>query len=122
MEHLLIDLTGKDSVFISNVYRYHSGLCGLSLYRNHPKQLPSLDQLKEKIDLLQQAYEGGTTGNRVQIALRTKLRKELAEIFKKITAYLQSVATEDDIPALLQAGFSVKRVGTRKKPVVAPAT
>ncbi len=122
MKHVSIDLTGKDSVFISNIYRYHNGLCGLSLYRNHPEQLPSVDQLKEKIDLLQQAYEAGTTGNRVQIALRTQLRNELTEIFKKITAYLQSVATEDDIPALLQAGFSVKRIGTRKKTVVAPAT
>lgn len=121
MEHLKLDLTGKDSTYISNAYRYHSGLCGLVLYRKHPDQLPTVEQLKEKIEFLQQAYEGGATGNRAQIALRIKAREELTAMFKKILRYLQAIASEDDLPALLQAGFSVRRVATRKKPVVAPA-
>ena len=122
MKQLLLDLSGRDSILISNTYRYHSGLCGLSLYRNHPEQLPSVGLLKEKIDLLQQAYEGAATGNHAQIAIRNKARKEVIELFKKVLRYMQAIASEDDIPELLQAGFYVKRAATRKRSVVAPAT
>lgn len=118
-----IDLTGKDGTFISNAYRAHSGLLTLELYRERPSRLASTDQAKEKIDGLQLAFEGGTTGNRVHIAQRKKLRQEVTEMFRRIICFLQSVATEDDIPALIQAGFRVRLVGGgRKKSAPAPAS
>lgn len=116
-----IDLTGRDAVFISNSYRYHSGLCTLHLYRNPPDRLPNTEKLKEMIDQLQQAYEGGATGDRVQIAARIQARKHLTDTFKKILSFLQSVSAEEDIPALIQAGFEVRRGLIRKK-VPIPAT
>jgi hypothetical protein len=81
-----------------------------------------VELVKEKIDYFQQSFEGGATGNHAQIAVRKKARKEIVEIFKKIRLYLQSIASEDDIPALIGAGFTVRRVGIRKRPVVVPAT
>ncbi|MBJ6726544.1 hypothetical protein [Geomesophilobacter sediminis] len=114
------DLKGKDTVFISNTYRYHSGLCGLSIYRNPPAGL-STAEVKVELDALQQAYEGGATGNHAQVALRRVLRKKVTETFKKIILYLRMVATENDIPALIQAGFVVRQRVPRKKAVVAPA-
>ena len=120
--HLKIDLSGKDGTFISNSYRYHSGLSTLYLYRNLPERMPTPDQVKGKIDELQQAYEGGSTGNRVQIALRNQARKEVTDMFNRILRYLEAVATEEDIPALIQAGFEVRRPWARKKAVSATAT
>ena len=119
---LTLRLSGNDSALLSDTYRYHSGLIGLELYRSPPPQMPGLDMVKTKIDHYQQTYEGGKTGNHAQIAARKKARKEVVTLFKAILLYLQSIATEDDIPALIQAGFGIRRQGGRKKVVVAPAT
>ncbi|MBJ6724764.1 hypothetical protein [Geomesophilobacter sediminis] len=118
--YLTLDLTGKDAVFISNSYRYHSGLSTLAIYHDAPAELGT-GPLKVAIDGLQLAFEGGKTGNHAQIRLRKTLRKQVTEMFKKILHYLQCVATEDDIPALIQAGFGVRQFGHRKKVVPAPA-
>ena len=117
MVRLSLDSSGKDAAFISNCYRWHSGISVLEIYRNPPPQL-ALDKVKERIDYLQHAYEGGATGNHAQIAERTRARKEVTEMFKKIIRYLEIVATEDDIPALIQAGFTVRRPGWRRKAMV----
>ncbi|GFO54855.1 hypothetical protein GMSM_18620 [Geomonas sp. Red276] len=122
MLFITIDLMGKDAVFISNCYRYHSGLANLALYRNPPPGLPSLEQAKERIDALQSAFEGGTTGNRVHIELRNIARRDVTDMFKRIISYLQSVATDEDIPALIQAGFGVRRFFAHKKSAAAPVS
>jgi hypothetical protein len=122
MIHLTLDLSGKDAAFISNSYRYHTGLCTLPLYRNPPDALPSMELVKQHIDTLQLAFEGGTSGNHAEIAKRKKARKDLTDLFKKILSYLQSIATEGDIPELIQAGFGIRRVATRKKAAPQPAS
>lgn len=120
--HLTLDLSGKDATFISNCYRYHSGLSTIHLYRNLHERMPTLEQLKARIDELQQAYEGGSTGNRVQIAMRNQARKDVTDMFNRILRFLEAVATEEDIPALIQAGFEVRRPWARKKAAPATAT
>lgn len=122
MLSITVDVKGRDAVFVSNIYRYYSGLCTLDLYRNPPERMPKLDQVKEKIDWLQQTFEGGTTGNRVQIAARIQARKEVTQMFKRIASYLQAVASEDDIPALIQAGFETRQSGYRRRTAPVPAT
>jgi hypothetical protein len=116
---LLLDLSGRDSVFLSNINHYLHGFVNLDLLKNNPSV--SLDQLSAGVNVFAQTYEGGINGDRVEIARRKKARKEVTELFEKIRFYLQSIATEDDIPALLQAGFQVSHTSTRKKQVVAPA-
>lgn len=119
---LMIDVSGKDATFISNCYRWQSGLSTLHLYRNPPERLPASDKVKENVDLLQQAYEGGANGDRVQIAIRKKARKDVTEMYKKILHYLESIATEDDIPALIQTGFEVQHRASRRRAASAVAT
>ncbi|HJV34627.1 hypothetical protein [Geomonas sp.] len=121
MIYVTLDLSGNDRVFISNCYRYESGLRTLALYREPPPGLPSHDEVKAEIDGLQGDFEGGANGDRVFISKRKMARKKVTEMFKNIMSYLRSVAKEDDIPALIQAGFGVRRFGGRKKSVVAPA-
>ena len=120
MPRIKIDLTGKDAIFLSNSHRYCNGLAGLEMYRNPPEKIPSLGQLKEAIDRFQQRYEAALNGDRVQISMREKARKEVTNIFKMIQYYLQSVANDDDVPALLQAGFHIMGPVSRKKSIVAP--
>jgi len=112
-----LDLSGKDSTFSGNINRYFHGFSQLDLLTS----TNYLDPLKKGIDYYQQKLEGGANGDRVEIAMRKKARKEVTEMFQKITYYIQSVATEEDIPALVQAGFEVVRPSTRRKQVVAPA-
>lgn len=115
---VLIDTSGKESVFLSNGHRYVNGLKGLSLFRNQPE---ALEQLQVGIDHFGQKFEAAMNGDRAEIAMRNKARKEVTEMLKKAVSYLQSVANEDDIPELLQAGFEVRRIGIRRRTATAPA-
>ncbi|ACH39678.1 hypothetical protein Gbem_2670 [Citrifermentans bemidjiense Bem] len=121
MLQLSLDLSGKPAVFLSNSLRYYNGLSSLAIYRNPPEQAVSLVRLKEGVDLYELKMEGAVNYDRLQIKLRDDARKQLTDLFKKILAYLQMVATEEDIPALMQAGIEVKGRAPRKKTVVAPA-
>jgi hypothetical protein len=122
MLKLKLDLSGKNSVFLSNSHRYYNGLATLDLYRNPPDKVPSLVQLKEGLDRFNLAYEGAVNGDRIQISTRKKARKDLTEMFEKILHFLQSMSAEDDIQSLLQAGFEVVSRAHRTKVAVAPAT
>lgn len=115
-----IDMSGRDSACLSNCHRYLNGLYNLELYRNPPEKAPSLEQLKPAIADYEQCYENGVNGDRVWIAKRKKARKNVCEMFEKVCHYLEVVATENDIPALLQAGFEVPRAA-RRKTAAAPA-
>jgi hypothetical protein len=118
-----LDLSGRDSVYLSNCHRYYNGLVGLEIYRKCPIQEISLEPLKGILDGYERTYEGAVNGDRVQISMRKKARKDLTEMFEKIRHYLQSVAGEDDIPSLLQAGFDVTSgLRGRRRTVVVPAT
>ena len=112
-----VDLAGKDAALISTCYRVHSGMCGLNIYKNAPQQL-STDWVKERIDNYQHHYEGGATGNHASIAERNIARKEVIELFKKIVRFIEIIATEADVPALILAGFNVRKSTPRKKTVV----
>jgi hypothetical protein len=114
MIRLSINLTGKDAALISTCYRIHSGMCGLNIYKDAPQQLAT-DRVKEKIDNYQHHYEGGATGNHASIAERNLARKEVTELFKKIVRFLEIIATEADIPALILAGFNVRKSTAKKK-------
>ena len=114
MIRLSIDLTGKDASVISNCYRVHSGMCGLAIYKDAPQQLAT-DRVKERIDNYQHHFEEGATGNHASIAERNLARKEVTELFKKIIRFLEIIATEADIPALILAGFNVRKAAARKK-------
>lgn len=118
--NVTLDFSGRDATAISNFYLWHSGLARLSLYARAPDEL-RLDKVKTHIDNLQQAFEGGATGNHSLIALRKRLRKEVTNLFRRILCFIQCLATEADIPSLIDAGFSVQRRIARKKVVVAPS-
>lgn len=121
MLRLSYDLTGKPGVFLSNCLRYYNGLYSLAIYRNPPEQAVALTRLKEGIDQFETKMEGAINYDRLQIELRNQSRKQLTDLFKKVLSYLQMIATEDDIPALMQAGIEVKGRAPRKKSVTAPA-
>ncbi|MBU5612620.1 hypothetical protein [Geomonas azotofigens] len=115
MLHLTYDLQGRPAVVLANCKRYFNGLSVLPLYRNPPEQAVPLATLKAAIDDADQKFQAAINYDRVQIVLRNKSFKVMVELFKKVVAYLQLVATEDDIPDLLQAGLEVVTPPKRKK-------
>jgi len=117
MLRLSIKLTGKDAAIISECYRVHSGMCELGIYKDAPHMLAT-DMVKERIDNYQHHFEAGATGNHSSIAERNLARKEVTELFKKIVRFLEIIATEADIPALILAGFSVRKSSAKRKTTV----
>ncbi|MBU5636958.1 hypothetical protein KOM00_09445 [Geomonas sp. Red69] len=111
------DVKGKDSTCLSNVRRCARGLADLELYKNGPIPINIVQQAVDEYDA---AHEEGKSGNRSQIQRRKNARKVVTEMFKKIVSFLQSVATEEDIPALMQAGFNAHVPVYRKKTAPAP--
>jgi hypothetical protein len=119
---LKILLTGKDSVYLSNVTRVYHGLEGLELFRNPPEKGPNLVLIKTALDTYHGTYESSRNYDRGEIARRKMARKVLTELLKKTRDYLQSIATEEDIPELIRAGFEVGQHLGRKKSTTVPAT
>lgn len=113
--HLKLELGGKDSVFFSFATRLVHGLATLLIYRNVPDRVTNWDQLKAALDTYGSTMDSSHNGDRGEIAKRKMARKALSEMFKKVRDYLQSIATEDDIPALIEAGFQIVQRSGRKK-------
>ncbi|QWV95002.1 hypothetical protein KP004_07455 [Geomonas oryzisoli] len=122
MLHLKFDLAGRPPVFLGNCKRYYTGLSGLALFRNVADAGIALTRVKEVLDDAEQKYNAAVNFDRVAIVLRNKAFKELIDLFKKIAAYLQVVATEDDIPALLQAGLQVIAPPPKRRKSPTPAS
>ncbi len=115
MLHLRYELSGKASVVLSNCQRYYGGLASLSLYKKAAEGAVPLEAIKAAIDDAEQKYHNAINYDRVAIVIRNKSFKLMIDLFKKVAAYLQVVATENDIPDLLQAGVEVVATPKKKK-------
>ncbi|MBJ6751243.1 hypothetical protein [Geomonas anaerohicana] len=115
---IAVEIKGRDSEYLSYLSRTARSLACLALYKNGPFPVENYQQA---IDVYHAAYEGGKTGNRAEILKRNSARKVATEMLRKIVSFLQSVATEEDIPSLVQAGFNAYVPKFRRKTVVAPA-
>jgi hypothetical protein len=113
MLHLRYELAGKALAVLGNCQRYYSGLTALELYKKAAEQAVPLEVIGAAISDAEQKYRSAINYDRVAIVMRNQAFKVMIDLFKKVAAYLQVVATEDDIPALLQAGVEV--VATPKK-------
>ncbi len=115
MLHLKYELSGKASLVLSNCQRYYSGLATLDLYKKAAEGAVPLEVIKAAIDDAEQKYHNAINYDRVAIVMRNQAFKVMIDLFKKAAAYLQVIATENDIPALLQAGVEVITTPKRKK-------
>ncbi|QWV94902.1 hypothetical protein KP004_06910 [Geomonas oryzisoli] len=116
---IAVEVKGRDSELLSYLFRIARGLATLALYQNGPI---ALETFQAALNVYQAAFEGGKTGNRSEILKRNAARKAATEMLRKIISFLQSVATEDDIPSLVQAGFNACIPKIHRKSVVAPAS
>lgn len=115
MLHLKYELSGKASDVLGNCQRYYSGLTTLLLYKKAAEQAVPLEMIKGALDDAEEKFQAAINYDRVAIVMRNKSFKVMIDLFKKVAAYLQVVATEDDIPALLQAGVDVIGPPKRKR-------
>jgi hypothetical protein len=115
---IFADLKGKEEVFLTNAQRFVNGLKTLDLFKYRPERLSSGEVMQSVLDGYRNWFERGKTGNRIDIGQRNKARKDFTERFNRILRFLESIAEEEDIPALLAAGFKVvvtKRRAASKK-------
>lgn len=121
MLHLRYPLTGKAVVVLGNCQRYCGGLTTLELYRKAAEQAVPLEMIQGSISDAEQKYKAAINYDRVAIVSRNKSFKVMIDLFKKVAAYLQVVATEDDIPDLLQAGLEIIAPPKKKRASTPPA-
>lgn len=115
MAKLKLNLPSNDTAFLAVVLGHLAALTTLALFQSVPDKVPTIEMLKTAIDRFRQYLEGSKYGDRIQIALRVKARKEVTEMLQKIFHFLESVADEDDLVVLQQAGFELRKPYGRKK-------
>jgi hypothetical protein len=115
MQELKFNSTGSDASYLANVNLFFSALFSLAIFRGTwpEEKLGSQSVLQKCFDWFRQMYEGGLTGNRLQIAARKSARQDLDLRIEKILHYLVVMADESDITVLLNSGVVSNK--TRKK-------
>jgi len=125
MNELRFNSSGTDAVYLSKVNIFFTAVFALVIFQKEWREdkLGSQSVLQQCIDWFRQMYEGGLTGNRLQIAARKTARKDLDERIQKILHYVAIFAEESDITMLLNSNVVTKKTQVRArrtaKPVVA---
>ena len=125
MDEFRFNSNGTDAAYLANVNMFFNALFGRGIFRNGwpEEKLGSQSVLQTGTDWFRQMFEGGKTGNRLQIAARKSARQDLDLRIKRILHYLAVMADESDIVTLLNSGVvtrkSKKRARRTAKPVIA---
>lgn len=125
MDEFKFNSNGRDAAYLAKVNMFFAALFALGIFRNGwpEDKLGSQSVLQKCADWFRQMFEGGLTGNRIQIAARKSARKDLDLRIQKILHYVAVMADESDIDLLLNSGAVTRKirksVHKTSKPVVA---
>lgn len=124
-DELKFKADGTDAVYLANTNTFLTALYGLDIFQHDWREdkLGSQSVLQNSHNWLRQNYEGGLTGNRLQIAARKEARKDLDQRIRKILHYVAIFGDQSDVTALLNCGVvtrkSTKRARRSAKPAAA---
>lgn len=123
MEELKFNSTGTDAAYLGRVSIFFTALFTLALFQQgwRDDKLGSRSVLQKALDWFRQSFEGGLTGNRLQIAARNEARKELNVTIQKILHYVAIFGDESDITVLLNSGVVTKKSRARARRAAKPA-
>lgn len=123
MEDLKFNRIGTDAVYLANVNMFFVCLFALTIFRNGwpEEKLGSQSVLQQALGWFREMFEGGLTGNRLQIAARKMARKDLDDRIKRILHYLAVMADESDLNALLNTGVVTRKSQKKARRTVKPA-
>lgn len=120
---LRLPLRGTDAAFLGTTTTFATMLATLDIYKSAPAHLGH-EQLTHHLNQYQGYYEGGKYGDRINISMRKAAREALASFCQRVLYFLQAVASEADLPILMQGGVTLRRRARRKaaqKPAAATA-
>jgi hypothetical protein len=120
---LKLKLNDKDASYLTKVTVFSDALSKMEIYKTAPGNLAH-EKMAPLVDSYRTHYQNGINGDRVSISLRNRARQELTDFCNQVLHFLQAVATEDDIPLLLQGGVQVdqdmrKKTSHSQQPVLA---
>jgi hypothetical protein len=123
MEELKFNSTGTDAAYLGHANIFLTALFGLDIFRHDWREdkLGSQGVLQKTLDMFRQTYEGGLTGNRLQIAARNQARKDLNVKIRKILSYLTIFGDESDITLMLSSGVVTRKSRMRARRAAKPA-
>jgi len=112
MDEFRFNSKGRDAAYLANVNMFFAVLFALTIFRSGwpEDKLGSQSVLQKCIDWFRQMFEGGLTGNRIQIAARKLARKDLDLRIQKILHYVGVMADESDIELLLNSGVVTRKI------------
>lgn len=113
-----MNLIGKDEVYLARVEGYHKALFNLEMFKSAPEHI-SVQRSEQVLEKYRTHFEAGKSGNRIEIALRNQARQEVTAFFKAVLHFLHCVATENDVPKILEAGLE-RCKNTRRKGKATP--
>ncbi|GFO69234.1 hypothetical protein GMLC_28130 [Geomonas limicola] len=122
MDAYKFDTTGTDAKILANSNVFLTTLFTLGIFKNSWRdELGSQSALQNAYDGYRRSFEGGITGNRIDIASRKEARKALNVMIQKILSYLAIFADQSDIQLLLNTGVVTKKSKTRARRTLKPA-
>lgn len=123
MDELSFKSTGTDSTFLASTNMFFAVLFTLQIFQNGwpEEKLGSQGVLQKCGDWFRQMFEGGLTGNRLQIAARKEARQDLNLRIKRILHYIMVMGDESDITALINSGVVTRKSKKRARRTVKAA-
>lgn len=111
---LHVDFRGPDAVFLDTTTSFVSMLGQFEKYKAAPAHVGH-EELSNQLAQYRGYFEGGKHGDRINIALRKGARQTLTSTCRKSLHFLQAIATEEDMPILLQGGVTRRQRPQRKR-------
>lgn len=115
MKGLRFNCNGPDAALLARLMVFLKALFAMEIFKLLPTgKLGTQEDIQKLLDAYQRWFEGGKYGDRNNIGMRRKARLELVTRVEKILHFLESVADEDDLIALQNAGVEVRRPRRKK--------
>jgi len=122
MDELRFNSTRNDSKYLASTNLFFTTLYDLKIFQSSwREELGTQSTLQKAHNWYKQSFEGGLTGNRIDIAARKEARKALDIMIQKILYYVAIFAEETDIRAMLSTGVVVKKSRPRGRKIAKPA-
>src|SRR5919205_691944 len=112
MSKALLSFGGSDSEFLAEALGCCGALATLEVMKATPPGVPTIEEVKEAVDIFQRAFEESKYHDSRQVALRNKWRAESKKRLTKVALFLESVS-DDDLTQLQQV-FKLKKTRTHR--------
>jgi hypothetical protein len=108
-------LPKNDAELLTLTFRYCDVLKDHKLFEGREGKEPSIARLSETGHRFQSAIDAARNMDRVMVAIRKEIRKELCTLLQRIIHFLEAVADDHNLIELQQLGIEACKPRARKR-------